>query len=410
MKKTNKFFAIVLSLVLLIGTALPVYADEAKTDLKNANIAFENGIAEYEVTGKPITPAYSVTVGDILLTKDVDYKEEFKNNTVVGTASLTITALDTSPYYTGSKTVTFTIIDTDDDDDDDVTPTVKPVSPPKAVKLLAAYGKKDNKKLVVKWSTVSCSAYQIMYSKDSAFKSGVKYVTVKGKKTNSKTVTVANNNKKYYVRVRALNYDANNKPVYGVWSNKLNNSFTKTYAKYSSHYVNNKDRTTNLRIASKAINGTVLAPGETFSFNNVVGQRTAGKGYKKAHVFNGPNSMSMGIGGGVCQVASTVFNTVLLSNLKIVERHQHSQRVSYVPLGRDAAIYWPTQDLKFTNNTNYPIKIKMTVNNGTISCVFLTCQNVKPKKVKVTVSRSGKNFTMKRYVGGKCNYTTKSYY
>ncbi len=411
MKKTNKFFAIILSLVLLFGTALPVYADEVKTDLKDANIAFENGIVEYEVTGKAITPSYSVTVGDILLTKDVDYKEEFKNNTVVGTASLTVTALDSSPYYTGSKTVTFTIVDTDDDDeDDDVNPTPKPVSPPKAVKLLATYGKKNKKKLVVKWSTVSCSAYQIMYSKNSSFKSGVKYVTVKGKKTNSKTVTVANNNKKYYVRVRALNYDANNKPVYGVWSNKLNNSFTKTYAKYSSHYVNNKDRTTNLKIASKAINGTVLAPGETFSFNNVVGQRTASKGYKKAHVFNGPSSTSMGIGGGVCQVASTIFNTVLLANFKVVERHQHSQRVSYVPLGRDAAIYWSSQDLKFTNNTNYPIKIKMTVSNGTISCAFLTCQNVKPKKVKITVSRSGKNFTMKRYAGGKCNYTTRSYY
>ena len=100
----------------------------------------------------------------------------------------------------------------------------------------------------------------------------------------------------------------------------------------------------------------------------------------------------------------------LFSNLKIVERHQHSQRVSYVPLGRDAAIYWPSQDLQFKNDTNYPIKIKMVVKDGVISCTFLTCQNVKPKKVKVTVSRSGKNFTMKRYAGGKCNYTTRSYY
>ena len=165
-----------------------------------------------------------------------------------------------------------------------------------------------------------------------------------------------------------------------------------------------------MKIASKAINGTVLAPGETFSFNKVVGKRTSKKGYKKAHVFNGPNAMSMGTGGGVCQVASTIFNTVLLSNIKIVERHQHSQRVSYVPLGRDAAIYWPSQDLQFKNNTNYPIKIKMTVKNGVISCTFLTSQNVKPKKVKITVKKSGKNFTMKRYAGGKCNYTTKSYY
>lgn len=409
MKKTNKIFAVILSLVLLIATAMPVYADDSKTDLKDANIAFENGITEYEATGKPVTPDYSVMVGDVLLTKDVDYTEKFENNTKVGIASLTVTATADSPYYTGSKTVEFTIVE-NEDDNDDVTPKPKPVSPPKAVKLLAVYGTKNKKQLVVEWSTVSCNAYQIMYSKDSAFKSGVKYVTVKGKNVKSKTVTVANNNKKYFVRVRAINYDANNKPVCGVWSNKLNSAFTKTYAKYSSHYVNNKDRTTNLKIASKAINGTVLAPGETFSFNKVVGKRTSKKGYKKAHVFNGPNAMSMGTGGGVCQVASTIFNTVLLSNIKIVERHQHSQRVSYVPLGRDAAIYWPSQDLQFKNNTNYPIKIKMTVKNGVISCTFLTSQNVKPKKVKITVKKSGKNFTMKRYAGGKCNYTTKSYY
>ena len=411
MKKINKFFTLFLSLILLIGTAMPVYAlDEEKIDLQNAVISFENNITEYEATGEAVKPAYNVMVGDILLTKDVDYTEKFENNIQPGTASLTITATDNSVYYKGSKTVQFTIVQSDLDDDDDEIVTPKPVSPPKAVKLLATYGKKKKSQLVVKWKTVSCDAYQIMYSKDASFKKGVKYVTVKGKNTSSKTVKVKNNNKKYFVRVRAIRYNTNKKPVYGVWSNKLNSSFTKTYAKYSSHYVNNRDRTTNLRIASKAIDGTVLAPGETFSFNETVGKRTSQKGYKKAHVFNGPNSTSMGIGGGVCQVASTIFNTVLFSNLKIVERHQHSQRVSYVPLGRDAAIYWPSQDLQFKNDTNYPIKIKMVVKDGVISCTFLTCQNVKPKKVKVTVSRSGKNFTMKRYAGGKCNYTTRSYY
>lgn len=405
MKKTSGFLAIILSLVLLIGTTMPVYASDDKTDLQNAVISFENGITEYEATGEAITPSYTVTVNDILLTKDVDYTEEFKNNIKPGTASLTVTATESSPYYTGSKTVEFVILENDDDDDEP-----KPVTPPKAVKLVATYGTKNINQLVVEWNTVVCDAYQIMYSKDSAFRSGVKYVTVKGKNSSSKIVKVKNNNKKYFVRVRAINYDEKGKALYGVWSNKLNSSFTKVYAKYSSNYVNNKDRTTNLRIASKAIDGTVLAPGETFSFNKIVGKRTAKKGYKKAHVFNGPNASSMGLGGGVCQVASTIFNTVLFSNLKIVERHQHSQRVSYVPLGRDAAIYWPSQDLQFKNNTDYPIKIKMVVKDGVISCTFLTSQNVKPKKVKVTVSRKGKNFTMKRYAGGKCNYTTKSYY
>ena len=82
MKKTNKIFAVILSLVLLIATAMPVYADDSKTDLKDANIAFENGITEYEATGKPVTPDYSVMVGDVLLTRDVDYTEKFENNTM----------------------------------------------------------------------------------------------------------------------------------------------------------------------------------------------------------------------------------------------------------------------------------------------------------------------------------------
>ena len=84
MKKTNKIFAVILSLVLLIANAMPVYADDSKTDLKDANIAFENGITEYEATGKPITPDQSVMVGDVLLTKDVDYTEKFENNTLNG--------------------------------------------------------------------------------------------------------------------------------------------------------------------------------------------------------------------------------------------------------------------------------------------------------------------------------------
>ena len=99
-----------------------------------------------------------------------------------------------------------------------------------------------------------------------------------------------------------------------------------------------------------------------------------------------------------------------MANVKITERHQHNQRVAYVPLGRDAAIYWGSQDFKWTNNTKYPIKIRMTVSNGTISCKFYTCYNVKPKKVSLKVTQSGNKFTLKRYVDKKCNYTAYSKY
>ena len=105
-----------------------------------------------------------------------------------------------------------------------------------------------------------------------------------------------------------------------------------------------------------------------------------------------------------------MFNTALLANVSIVERHQHSQRVTYVPLGRDAAIMWGSQNFRWKNNTGMPIKIKMSVKDGIISCKFYTSKEAKPKKVSLKVSQSGKNFTLRRYVGGKVNYTAKSKY
>ena len=105
-----------------------------------------------------------------------------------------------------------------------------------------------------------------------------------------------------------------------------------------------------------------------------------------------------------------VFNTALISNVKIVERHQHSQRVSYVPLGRDAAISGNVQNFRWKNNTKYAIKIKMTVKGGKITCTFYTCQKAKPKKVKLKVTQKGKTFTLKRSVKGKSNYSCKSKY
>ena len=99
-----------------------------------------------------------------------------------------------------------------------------------------------------------------------------------------------------------------------------------------------------------------------------------------------------------------------MANLEIVERHQHSQRVSYVPLGRDAAISGNVQNFRWKNNTKYAIKIKMTVKNGVITCTFYTCEKATPKKVSLDVTQSGKKFTLKRSVKGKVNYQCSSTY
>lgn len=263
--------------------------------------------------------------------------------------------------------------------------------------------------LNVEWKKVNCSGYEITYTMDSKFKKGLKKVKIKNPKTVKKAIKKLKKNKKYYVKVRAYT-DYNGVRYYGDRSTMLSSYYSNVYATYYSYYVNNKNRTTNLKIASKKINGTIIQPGETFDFNKVVGSRTAAKGYKKAHVFTGENSTTMGLAGGICQVASTVFNTALISNVKIVERHQHSQRVSYVPLGRDAAISGNVQNFRWKNNTKYAIKIKMTVKGGKITCTFYTCQKAKPKKVKLKVTQKGKTFTLKRTVKGKTNYSCKSKY
>lgn len=263
--------------------------------------------------------------------------------------------------------------------------------------------------LNVEWKKVNCSGYEITYTTDSKFKKGLKKVKIKNPKTVKKAIKKLKKNKKYYVKVRAYT-DYNGVRYYGDRSTMLSSYYSNVYATYYSYYVNIKNRTTNLKIASKKINGTIIQPGETFDFNKVVGSRTAAKGYKKAHVFTGENSTTMGLAGGICQVASTVFNTALISNVKIVERHQHSQRVSYVPLGRDAAISGNVQNFRWKNNTKYAIKIKMTVKGGKITCTFYTCQKAKPKKVKLKVTQKGKTFTLKRTVKGKTNYSCKSKY
>lgn len=266
-----------------------------------------------------------------------------------------------------------------------------------------------NSTLNVEWKKLDCTGYEIIYTTDSKFKKGLKTVKIKNSNKTKKAIKKLKKGKKYYVKVRA--YAVNNgKKLYGSKSTMLSSYFSNIYSTYCSYYVNNKDRTTNLKIASKKINGTIIQPGETFDFNKVVGSRTSSKGYKKAHVFTGDDGVAMGLAGGICQVASTAFNAALLANVQIVERHQHSQRVSYVPLGRDAAISGNVQNFKWKNNTKYAIKVGMTVKGGKITCTFYTCQKVRPKKVNLNVTQKGKKFTLKRSVKGKVNYTCHSKY
>ncbi len=117
-----------------------------------------------------------------------------------------------------------------------------------------------------------------------------------------------------------------------------------------------KDRITNLKLAVAACDQVELQPGEIFSYNDTLGPRTAERGYKDATVIvNGKHAL--GIGGGICQISTTLFMACLESDLSIIERHNHAARIDYAEDGLDAAVVWGSQDFKFQNNTEYPIKL-----------------------------------------------------
>ncbi len=136
---------------------------------------------------------------------------------------------------------------------------------------------------------------------------------------------------------------------------------------YSSDYSSSTpNRKENIRLASEKINGLILNPGEVFSFNGVVGPRTAATGFKVAHVFSG-NKVVDGIGGGICQVSSTLYNAVVFADLEIVYRTNHSLPVTYVPLGRDATVSYGTIDFKFKNNKETPIKLEVIADGNNLT-------------------------------------------
>lgn len=152
---------------------------------------------------------------------------------------------------------------------------------------------------------------------------------------------------------------------------------------YITHFnANNKTRTQNLSLAARAINNYVVLPEETFSFNKVVGKRTTENGYLRAPVIV-KGELSEGIGGGICQVSSTLFNAVDRAGIHIVQRFSHSKSVPYVPPGRDATVSWYGPDFRFQNKYNQPILIRAKMRGGTLIVTIYSSEtvNYKPKSI-----------------------------
>lgn len=139
-------------------------------------------------------------------------------------------------------------------------------------------------------------------------------------------------------------------------------------AEFSTNFnATNKARAQNLALAANFINGLVLQPGEEFSYNDTVGERTPERGFCKATVYSGEGT-DEDYGGGICQTSSTLYYTAIKCNLEITERTNHRYTVAYQDAGTDATVNWGVYDLKFKNNKEYPIKICFTVKGGTITC------------------------------------------
>lgn len=167
--------------------------------------------------------------------------------------------------------------------------------------------------------------------------------------------------------------------------------FVNTISSFPTKYdVTNTNRATNLEIAVNKINGIVLAPGETFSFNKVVGERSASNGFKEAVIY-ADGELDYGIGGGICQISSNLYYSALLANLEIVERKNHSMTVNYLPIGCDATVSYGSVDFKFKNSRSYPIRIDASINTGIITIAIKGVKEKSEYDVDIVVETTQKD-------------------
>lgn len=142
--------------------------------------------------------------------------------------------------------------------------------------------------------------------------------------------------------------------------------FRDVLANYTTKAGSVSDRNVNLSLACKAINGMILYPGDIFSYNEALGERTIEKGYRPGISYINGESV-LDIGGGICQVSSTLFYCSVVADLKIVERWNHGYASAYTPLSTDATVFWGGVDFRFQNNTEYPIRIEASSNKGNVT-------------------------------------------
>ncbi len=172
--------------------------------------------------------------------------------------------------------------------------------------------------------------------------------------------------------------------TYMVQSTLFQDTLSTKTTYYSPKKVN---RCVNVRLAANFVNGTILNPGEVFSFNKVVGKRTAARGFKEAGVFSNGEVVD-GLGGGICQVSSTIYMAAMYADMKTVNRKNHSFYVDYAPKGQDATVVYGSIDFQFENTSEYPIKILAHAKNNYITVTIMGTKT-QEKTVKITTETLG---------------------
>ena len=178
-------------------------------------------------------------------------------------------------------------------------------------------------------------------------------------------------------------------------------AFPNRLATYTTNYSSSSSsRANNVALAAEKIDGTVLMPGDVFSYNDTVGRRTKQAGFQEAPAYANGEVVSE-VGGGICQVSSTLYNTVLRANLEVVDRTNHMFQVGYVPIGTDATVSWGAPDFKFKNNREYAIKIVSSTSGRNLTIEIYGLNQDDDCDVEIVSYRTGT-------VGYRTTYTTDS--
>lgn len=144
---------------------------------------------------------------------------------------------------------------------------------------------------------------------------------------------------------------------------------------YQTVFSRSRNRTSNVKLAASALNGIFLMPGAEFSYNNWVGERSEARGYKEAPVIEN-GQLVEGLGGGACQVSSTVYAAALLSGMAIVERYNHSLPSSYIPTGMDAVVSYPILDLRIKNRFERPVVLRVSTEDNVLTAQFFSDKEI----------------------------------